>query len=71
MSVDNATHQMTVERDGAAVQTIPVSLGKAGYTTRSGIKVIMTQEESRRMDSSPCRSGAQRPTTSTCRTRCG
>lgn len=51
MSIDDATHQMTVKRDGETIRTIPVSLGKDGYTTRSGIKVIMTREESRRMDS--------------------
>jgi lipoprotein-anchoring transpeptidase ErfK/SrfK len=51
MRVDNATHQMTVTRAGQVVRTIPVSMGKEGFTTRSGIKVIMTQEVSRRMDS--------------------
>jgi lipoprotein-anchoring transpeptidase ErfK/SrfK len=52
MRVDDATHQMTVSRGGQVVRTIPVSLGKEGFTTRSGVKVIMTQEVSRRMDSS-------------------
>lgn len=52
MRISNATHQMQVIRDGKTVRTVPVSMGKPGFTTRSGTKVIMTQERTRRMDSS-------------------
>jgi lipoprotein-anchoring transpeptidase ErfK/SrfK len=40
LRVDDATHLMTVSIDGAKVRTIPVSLGKTHFETRSGIKVI-------------------------------
>ncbi|MDQ1723330.1 MAG: hypothetical protein QOG52_358 [Frankiaceae bacterium] len=40
LRVNDATHKMTVSIDGAVVRTIPVSLGKTGFETRSGIKVI-------------------------------
>ena len=49
--VDNATHQMTVTRDGKVVRTVPVSLGKDGHETRSGIKVVMEKHKTFHMDS--------------------
>jgi lipoprotein-anchoring transpeptidase ErfK/SrfK len=52
LRISDATHTMTVERDGTAIRSVPVSMGKDGFTTRSGVKVIMTREVSRRMDSS-------------------
>lgn len=39
-TVDAATLQMTVTSDGAAVRTIPVSLGKSETPTFNGVKVI-------------------------------
>lgn len=48
--VDAATHQMTVKRDGVAVRTIPITTGKPGWETRSGIKVIMSKERHVVMD---------------------
>jgi lipoprotein-anchoring transpeptidase ErfK/SrfK len=50
--VDAASHQMTVKRDGAVVQTIPITTGKPGWDTRSGIKVIMSKERQVVMDAS-------------------
>jgi lipoprotein-anchoring transpeptidase ErfK/SrfK len=49
--VDDATHRMRVYVDGKLVRTIPVSLGKPGYETRSGVKVVQEKYETRRMTS--------------------
>lgn len=38
--------------NGKLVKTIPISSGKSGFTTRSGIKVIMTRERYHDMNSS-------------------
>ena len=51
LRIDDATHTMHVQREEGVVRTVEVSMGKPGFTTRSGTKVIMTREESRRMDS--------------------
>lgn len=44
MYVDAAAHYMTFKQDGKVVQSFPVSTGKPGYETRSGIKVLMSKE---------------------------
>lgn len=49
--VDARTHQMQVFSNGDLLRTIPITTGKAGFTTRSGTKVIMEKFESRRMNS--------------------
>lgn len=46
---DVAAHTMTVLRDGEVVRTIPVTTGKAGYRTRSGVKVVLGKEATVRM----------------------
>jgi lipoprotein-anchoring transpeptidase ErfK/SrfK len=51
MAISDATHQMTVTQNGALVRTIPVSMGRPGYETRSGIKTIMSHEPTVRMTS--------------------
>jgi lipoprotein-anchoring transpeptidase ErfK/SrfK len=48
--VDMRTHQLRVTKDGRAVRTIPITTGKAGFETRSGVKVIMSKERTRIMD---------------------
>jgi lipoprotein-anchoring transpeptidase ErfK/SrfK len=42
---------MTVRKNGKVVRTIPITTGKEGFTTRAGIKVIVTKERYRVMDS--------------------
>ena len=51
LRITDATHTMTVERAGNTIRTMPVSLGKPGFTTRSGVKVIMTRQLEERMTS--------------------
>lgn len=40
MTIRDGTHRMYVDRNGRRVKTFPVSLGKPGYQTRSGIKIL-------------------------------
>lgn len=49
--VDAQTHQMQVFSNGELLRTLPITTGKPGFTTRSGVKVIMEKFESRRMNS--------------------
>ena len=51
MRVSNAKHRMTVTRDGERIRTFGVSLGKPGFPTRSGTKVIMEKYVTHRMNS--------------------
>lgn len=44
MLVDSAAHKMTFKQNGKLLRTMPVSTGKSGHLTRSGIKVIMSKE---------------------------
>jgi lipoprotein-anchoring transpeptidase ErfK/SrfK len=48
--VDMRTDQLRVTKDGKTVRTIPITTGKVGFETRSGIKVIMSKERTRVMD---------------------
>ena len=50
MDVDVAAHQMRVSRNGELLRTIPISAGKPGFTTRSGIKVIIEKFRYKDMD---------------------
>lgn len=50
MKIDVASHQMRVLENGKLLRTIPISAGKPGFTTRSGIKVIIEKFRSKRMD---------------------
>ncbi|MCF6522961.1 Ig-like domain-containing protein [Streptomyces sp. JJ36] len=49
--VDIAAHTMTVSKSGEKLKTIPVTTGKAGFRTRSGIKVILAKQQFVRMTS--------------------
>jgi lipoprotein-anchoring transpeptidase ErfK/SrfK len=46
MTTDDATHQMTVTKNGQVIKTIPVSLGKKSTPSSSGNMVIMTKNPS-------------------------
>lgn len=50
MQADLATDQMNVVIDGKVARTIPVTGGKAGFSSRSGTKVIMEKFSTLRMD---------------------
>ena len=49
--VNAQTHQMTVTQNGKVLRTIPITTGKAGFTTRSGTKVIIEKFRRHRMNS--------------------
>jgi lipoprotein-anchoring transpeptidase ErfK/SrfK len=50
MAVDVARHQMRVSENGKLLRTMPISAGKPGFTTRSGIKVIIEKFRYKDMD---------------------
>ncbi|MFE9396165.1 Ig-like domain-containing protein [Streptomyces flavidovirens] len=41
---DAGSHQMTVLRNGKVINTIPVTTGKPGFSTRNGVKVVLGKE---------------------------
>ncbi|WP_406305508.1 Ig-like domain-containing protein [Streptomyces sp. NBC_00885] len=41
---DAGSHQMTVQRNGEVIKTIPVTTGKPGFSTRNGIKVVLAKQ---------------------------
>ncbi len=49
--VNAQTHQMRTFVNGKLAKTTPITTGKAGFTTRSGTKVIMEKFRSKRMNS--------------------
>ncbi|MEU8955730.1 Ig-like domain-containing protein [Streptomyces sp. NPDC048518] len=48
---DAGSHQMTVYRNGEEINSMPVTTGKPGYSTRNGVKVVLGKEYSVRMTS--------------------
>ncbi|HZX03899.1 L,D-transpeptidase [Kribbella sp.] len=48
--IDVKKHVMTVTINGKLARTIPITAGKDGFTTRSGVKVIMEKFTTKRMD---------------------
>ncbi|MEU1016540.1 MULTISPECIES: Ig-like domain-containing protein [unclassified Streptomyces] len=48
---DAGSHWMTVYRNGKEINSIPVTTGKPGYSTRNGVKVVLGKEYSVRMTS--------------------
>ncbi len=57
--VNMKTDQMRVMDDGKLVRTIPVTTGKPGFTTRSGIKVITQKYATKEMNSETIGIGKQ------------
>jgi lipoprotein-anchoring transpeptidase ErfK/SrfK len=49
--VNAQTHQMKTFVNGDLVRTTPITTGKPGFTTRSGVKVIIEKFRSKRMNS--------------------
>jgi len=49
--VNAQTHQMQVYSNGSLLRTIPITTGKDGFTTRSGVKVIMEKHRRKTMRS--------------------
>ena len=49
--VNARTDQMQVLSNGKLIRTIPITTGKPGFTTRSGVKVIIEKYKSKRMNS--------------------
>ncbi len=50
--VDMVSDQLRVTRDGKTLRVIPITTGKPGFATRSGVKVIISKERTRIMDAS-------------------
>ncbi|MET8690417.1 Ig-like domain-containing protein [Streptomyces sp. NPDC004732] len=48
---DAGSHYMTVYRNGEEINSLPVTTGKPGYSTRNGVKVVLGKEYSVRMTS--------------------
>ncbi len=49
--VNAQTHQMKVYNNGKLLKTLPITTGKPGFTTRSGVKVIIEKFRTKRMNS--------------------
>ncbi len=49
--VNARTHQMQVFSNGSLLRTLPITTGKPGFTTRSGVKVIIEKFDTKRMNS--------------------
>ncbi len=49
--VDAQSHRMRVFENGQQIRSFPITTGKKGFTTRSGVKVIMEKFKSKRMNS--------------------
>ncbi len=45
------THQLKAFSNGKLLRTIPITTGKPGFTTRSGVKVIIEKFDTKRMNS--------------------
>nr|WSZ95628.1 Ig-like domain-containing protein [Streptomyces sp. NBC_00857] len=50
--VDASAHYMTVYRDGEEINSIPVTTGKPGFSTRNGIKVVLGKQQFVQMNGS-------------------
>jgi lipoprotein-anchoring transpeptidase ErfK/SrfK len=48
--IDAQSYTAKVFRDGERVRVMPITTGKAGFETRSGVKVVVSKERTRIMD---------------------
>lgn len=48
---DGATHQMTVEINGRAVRTMPISMGRPDFASANGVHVVTDRNATKVMDS--------------------
>lgn len=48
---DGATHQMSVEINGAVVRTMPISMGRPDYPSNNGVHVVTDRNAVKHMDS--------------------
>ena len=46
---DGAAHRMTVYKNGQVINQIPITMGRPGYSTRNGVKVILGKSSAVRM----------------------
>ncbi|MEU6894552.1 Ig-like domain-containing protein [Streptomyces sp. NPDC046557] len=44
VTTDAASHYLTFKRNGEVINTIPVTTGKPGFSTRNGIKVVLGKQ---------------------------
>lgn len=44
VTTDAASHYLTFKRNGEVINTIPVTTGKPGFSTRNGVKVVLGKE---------------------------
>jgi lipoprotein-anchoring transpeptidase ErfK/SrfK len=51
-TADNATHQMTITRNGVVEKVMPISMGKSGHDTRNGTYYVLEKFADIVMDSS-------------------
>ncbi|KOY59389.1 MULTISPECIES: L,D-transpeptidase [unclassified Streptomyces] len=44
VTTDASSHYLTFERNGEVINTIPVTTGKPGFSTRNGVKVVLGKQ---------------------------
>ncbi|GAA0524445.1 hypothetical protein GCM10011581_44510 [Saccharopolyspora subtropica] len=52
LRADGATHQMTIEKNGRLLRTLPVSLGRPSFPSNNGVHVVTEHHAKKVMDSS-------------------
>ncbi|RRO19430.1 hypothetical protein EIL87_04875 [Saccharopolyspora rhizosphaerae] len=52
LKADGASHQMSVEKNGQVIRTMPVSLGKPEFPSNNGVHVVTEHHRTKLMDSS-------------------
>ncbi|SDZ47799.1 peptidoglycan transpeptidase precursor, ErfK-YbiS-YhnG family [Saccharopolyspora shandongensis] len=52
LKADGASHQMSIEKNGEVIRTMPVSLGKPSFPSNNGVHVVTEHHATKVMDSS-------------------